>query len=60
MESQNEVHSENYNVTLSMDSNNNSLELNDSRMSRTNLYSHDNMVVIGKNRTAIRDTRKYN
>ena len=50
------VYSENYNVWSSMHSENNNLELKDSRMSRTNLDSNVNMVVVGQNCEKNRET----
>ena len=42
-----------------MDSNNNNLELNDSQMSRTDLESHANVVVLGNNCAIIKRTGRY-
>ena len=59
MVSYSEVYSENYNIIPSMDSNNNNLELNASQMSRTDLESHVNVVVLGNNCAIIKRTGRH-
>ena len=42
-----------------MNANNNNIELNYSRMSRTDLNSHSNMVVVEKNCTIMREKGRH-
>ena len=53
------MYSKNYNAISSMDSENNNLELKDSRMSRDDLESHANVVVVGKNFTMITEIGRH-
>ena len=58
MGSHSEFYSEKYNERSSMDSINKDLEINDSRMSRTKIYSYTRMIMVRKNCTITRWTRR--